>query len=70
MNFLTAEQQLWLDTVNRVMESEVTREYVRQCDIDRAYPYGLMTRLRGWAGCGCSFRKTRAATVAPSSTTR
>ena len=50
INFLTPEQQLWLDTVNRVMESEVTREYVRQCDIDRVYPYEAYEKVArmGW----------------------
>ena len=50
MNFLTPEQQLWLDTVNRVMETEVTREYVRQCDMDRVYPYEAYEKIArmGW----------------------
>ena len=39
MNFLNDEQQMWKDTVDRVMLEEITREYVRQCDIDRNYPY-------------------------------
>jgi len=50
MNFLTEEQALWHETVARVMEKEVTREYVRQCDIDRQYPYEAYEKIArmGW----------------------
>lgn len=50
MNFLTEEQTLWHETVARVMEKEVTREYVRQCDIDRQYPYEAYEKIArmGW----------------------
>lgn len=50
MNFLTEEQALWHETVARVMEKEVTREYVRQCDIDRKYPYEAYEKIArmGW----------------------
>jgi alkylation response protein AidB-like acyl-CoA dehydrogenase len=50
MDFLNEEQLLWRDTVARVMENEVTREYVRQCDIDRAYPYEAYDKVAklGW----------------------
>jgi len=50
MNFLSDEQQLWRDTVERVMEHEITREYVRQCDIDRRYPYEAYEKVAkfGW----------------------
>jgi alkylation response protein AidB-like acyl-CoA dehydrogenase len=50
MNFLTEEQQMWKDTVDRVMQDEVTKEYVRQCDMDRAYPYEAYDKIAkmGW----------------------
>ena len=50
MNFLTEEQALWQETVARVMEKEVTREYVRQCDTDRQYPYEAYEKIArmGW----------------------
>lgn len=50
MNFLTEEQALWQETVARVMEKEVTREYVRQCDVDRQYPYEAYEKIArmGW----------------------
>lgn len=50
MNFLNEEQMLWQDTVARVMEKEITREYVRQCDVDRQYPYEAYEKIAcmGW----------------------
>ncbi len=50
MNFLTEEQQMWKDTVDRVMQDEVTKEYVRQCDMGRAYPYEAYDKIAkmGW----------------------
>ena len=50
MNFLTEEQQFWRDTVDRVMLEEITCEYVRQCDIDRTYPYEAYAKVArlGW----------------------
>lgn len=50
MNFLTEEQVMWQETVARVMENEVTREYVRECDIDRRYPYEAYEKIArlGW----------------------
>jgi alkylation response protein AidB-like acyl-CoA dehydrogenase len=50
MNFLTPEQQLWKDTVERVMQEEITREYVRECDINRNYPYEAYEKVArmGW----------------------
>ena len=50
MNFLTPEQQLWKDTVDRVMQEEITREYVRECDINRNYPYEAYEKVArmGW----------------------
>ncbi|UHL63012.1 acyl-CoA/acyl-ACP dehydrogenase [Paralcaligenes sp. KSB-10] len=39
MNFLNHEQTLWKDQVDRLMEREIGREYIRNCDINREYPY-------------------------------
>jgi alkylation response protein AidB-like acyl-CoA dehydrogenase len=50
MNFLTEEQQLWLETVQRFMHKEITCEYVRGCDTDRRYPYEAYDKVArlGW----------------------
>lgn len=39
MNFLTHEQTLWKEQVDRLMERDIGREYIRKCDINREYPY-------------------------------
>ena len=39
MNFLTEEQTMWKAQVDRLMEKEIGREYIRNCDINREYPY-------------------------------
>lgn len=39
MNFLTDEQSMWKEQVDRFMEREIGREYIRRCDINREYPY-------------------------------
>ncbi len=39
MNFLTPEQSLWKEQVDKLMDKEVGREYIRKCDMERAYPY-------------------------------
>ncbi|WP_459615096.1 acyl-CoA dehydrogenase family protein [Bordetella sp. 2513F-2] len=39
MNFLTQEQRLWKEQIDRLMDKEIGREYIRQCDINREYPY-------------------------------
>jgi alkylation response protein AidB-like acyl-CoA dehydrogenase len=51
-NFLDESQQLWLDTVNRFMDNEVTVEYVRKCDMNRDYPYEAYEKIarQGWLG--------------------
>ena len=38
-NFLTEEQQQWRDTCHRIMDKEITREYIRECDMNREYYY-------------------------------
>lgn len=50
MNFLSQEQQLWLETVQRFMHKEITCDYVRQCDTDRRYPYEAYDKVArlGW----------------------
>lgn len=50
MNFLTDEQQTWFETVNRFMDNEITREYIRHQDMERAYPYEAYERIasEGW----------------------
>ncbi len=39
MNFLTQEQVMWKEQVDRLMERDIGREYIRKCDMERAYPY-------------------------------
>jgi alkylation response protein AidB-like acyl-CoA dehydrogenase len=39
MNFLTDEQRLWKEQVDRFMERDIGREYIRKCDANREYPY-------------------------------
>ncbi len=50
MNFLSSEQTAWRETVDRFMEKEITREYIREHDIERAYPYSAYERIaaEGW----------------------
>jgi len=52
MNFLTPEQEMWRDTVNRFVDDEIGREYIRKCDIDRTYPYEAYDKVAkaGWLG--------------------
>ena len=50
MNFLNETQILWRDTVHRFVDEEITREYIRKCDMDRAYPYEGYSKIAraGW----------------------
>ncbi len=50
MNFLSSEQRAWHETVDRFMEKEVTREYIREHDMERAYPYEAYEKIaaEGW----------------------
>ena len=50
MNFLDETQSLWRDTIQRFVDDEITREYIRQCDVDRAYPYEGYAKIAraGW----------------------
>lgn len=51
-NFLTEDQADWLETVNRFMDNEVTVDYVRDCDVNRKYPYEAYEKIakQGWLG--------------------
>ncbi|MDP6708474.1 MAG: acyl-CoA dehydrogenase family protein [Alphaproteobacteria bacterium] len=50
MNFLTEEQEIWRDTVARFMEQEIGRDYIRDCDVERRYPYEGYAKVaaQGW----------------------
>ncbi len=45
MNFLNDEQRLWKDQVDRFMEREIGREYIRRCDMNREYPYEAYEKI-------------------------
>lgn len=51
-NFLDESQSMWLDTVNKFMDNEITVEYVRKCDMNRDYPYEAYEKIakQGWLG--------------------
>lgn len=51
-NFLNESQAMWLDTVNRFMDNEITVEYIRKCDQNRDYPYEAYDKIakQGWLG--------------------
>lgn len=51
-NFLSESQADWLETVNDFMDREVTVEYVRNCDVERRYPYEAYEKIakQGWLG--------------------
>lgn len=64
-NFLNESQALWLDTVNRFMDNEVTVEYVRKCDQNRDYPYEAYDKIakQGWLGLLFSEEEDRKSVV-------
>jgi len=49
-NFLTEEQQAWRDTLHRFADTEITREYLRTCDMNRDYYYEAYDKIvaQGW----------------------
>ena len=49
-NFLTEEQQAWRDTCYRFMEQQITREYIRECDMAREYYHEGYRKIvkEGW----------------------
>jgi alkylation response protein AidB-like acyl-CoA dehydrogenase len=51
-NFLSDEQQSWRDTCNRFIDREITREYIRKCDMERTYYYEAYEKVaaQGWLG--------------------
>jgi len=51
-NFLDESQAMWLDSVNKFMDNEITVEYVRKCDMNREYPYEAYEKIanQGWLG--------------------
>jgi len=52
MNFLSDEQKMWSETVNRFVDEEIGREYIRKCDVEREYPYEAYDKVAkaGWLG--------------------
>ena len=52
MNFLTPEQEMWRTTVERFIDEEIGRDYIRKCDIEREYPYEAYEKVakEGWLG--------------------
>lgn len=46
------EQAIWHKTVHNFVDKEFGREYYRQCDQERSYPYEMYKRLAelGWVG--------------------
>ncbi len=50
MNFLNENQAMWRETVQRFMEEQIGREYIRKCDMERAYPYEAYEKIAkaGW----------------------
>ena len=52
MNFLTPEQEMWRTTVERFIDEEIGRDYIRKCDLERAYPYEAYEKVakQGWLG--------------------
>ncbi|TEA71913.1 acyl-CoA dehydrogenase family protein [Allopusillimonas ginsengisoli] len=51
-NFLDESEQMWLDSVNKFMDNEITLEYIRKCDQNRDYPYEAYEKIakQGWLG--------------------
>jgi alkylation response protein AidB-like acyl-CoA dehydrogenase len=49
-NFLTEEQQAWRDTCREFMERQITREYIRECDMAREYYHEGYRKIvgQGW----------------------
>ncbi len=50
MNFLSEEQIMWRDSVERFVDQEIGREYIRKCDVNRQHPdeaYQKIAKM-GW----------------------
>ncbi|MES2314127.1 MAG: acyl-CoA dehydrogenase family protein [Pseudomonadota bacterium] len=50
MNFLSPEQIMWRDSVERYVDKEIGREYIRKCDVDRQHPDEAFRKIAkmGW----------------------
>ena len=50
--FFSEEHEMFRDTVNRFVEEHCSREYARDCDMKRAYPYEAYAQMarQGWFG--------------------
>ncbi len=50
MNFLSDEQVFWKEQVDRFVEREIGRDYIRRCDMERTYPYEGYAKVaqQGW----------------------
>jgi alkylation response protein AidB-like acyl-CoA dehydrogenase len=48
----TEEQRMWRDTINTFMEKEVGREYTREHDASREFPWEIYKKMgsQGWLG--------------------
>lgn len=44
MNFLSDEHRAWKASVDRWLEREIGREYIRRCDMERSFPYEAYTK--------------------------
>ena len=46
------EHRMWQDTLNTFMEKEVGREYTREHDANRAFPWEVFRKMgqQGWLG--------------------
>lgn len=45
MNFLNEQQAMWREAVERLVDGQITREYIRECDQGREYPYAGYEKL-------------------------
>jgi len=50
MNFLSPEQIMWRDSVERYVDQEIGREYIRKCDMERRHPDEAFRKIAqmGW----------------------
>jgi len=50
MNFLSPEQIMWRDSVERYVDQEIGREYIRKCDMERQHPDEAYRKIAqmGW----------------------
>ncbi len=61
-DFPTEEQQAWRETCHRFVDRQITREYIRRCDMDREYYYEGYEKVarEGWLdGAGGVWRHRR-----------